>query len=294
MKIKSISLHHFKIPLSSGKDREGSYIQLTDENRNRSWGEISPLPNFSKETLAQAIKQLKSKKESIYAIEWSKNSWMPQLKKLDLYPSVLFGLESALLSLIDPTPSFNLPVSALLMGTFNEIQKKAQFMEKEGFISAKLKVNSLSFKEAFLLIHRLKKKFRLRIDVNRAWNAKDSLYFFSQFPPDSFDYIEEPFQNPHDLYLFTHPLAIDESYPYPLNIKELENLSTLKSIVYKPTIQGGLLNAIPLYNWTKKQGKSFVLSSSFESVIGLEKVAAIAYRLSIKEPVGLGTYHYLY
>ena len=36
-----------------------------------------------------------------------------------------------------------------------------------------------------------------------------------------------------------------------------------------------------------------VLSSSFESDLGLAHVASIAHRLSLSAPVGIGTYHYL-
>lgn len=179
------------------------------------------------------------------------------------------------------------------MGSPAEIFEQAALRHKEGYTSAKLKVCNLSFEEASQIIHQLKDLFRLRIDVNRAWKTEESLRFFAQFPLDTFDYVEEPFQNPNDLAQFPHPLAIDESFPQDLSLQQLESLPTLKALIYKPTIQGGLLGALSLNEWANKRGIALVLSSSFESDLGLAHVASIAKRLALVAPVGIGTYHYL-
>jgi len=154
-------------------------------------------------------------------------------------------------------------------------------------------VSNHSFQEAANLIYQLKDRFRLRIDVNRAWKTDCSLKFFAQFPLDTFDYVEEPFENLADLALFPHPLAIDESFPSDLSLKQLESLPTLKALIYKPTIQGGISACLPVHKWAKQKGVSLVLSSSFESDLGLAYVASIAHRLELLSPVGIGTYHYL-
>jgi len=58
-------------------------------------------------------------------------------------------------------------------------------------------------------------------------------------------------------------------------------------------MQGGMLGCLPLHEWTTKRGVSLVLSSSFESDLGLAHVASIAHRLSLSAPIGIGTYHHL-
>lgn len=293
MKIQTFRLNPYEILLTNGQARPGILIQLTDEEGNIGWGEIAPLPKWSRETLEDSLKQLNHKQEEICKIHWTAHNCFPELAQLQLLPAVTFGLESALLSILMPLSKFSVPASALLMGTPKEIQGQAKLRHEEGYTSAKLKVSNLKFEEAAHLIHQLKDQFRLRIDVNRAWSTSDSLRFFSQFPLDTFDYVEEPFQNPRDLDQFPHPLAVDESFPQDLSLEDLERLPTLKALIYKPTIQGGMLGCMPLHEWATKRGVSLVLSSSLESDLGLAHVASIAHRLSITAPTGIGTYHHL-
>lgn len=293
MKIQSLSLHAFEIPLANGQIRSGFLINLLDEEGNNGWGEVSPLPNWSKETLKDSLEQLNQRYHEIIKINWTACTCLKEIAKLELLPSVVFGLESALLSILAPLSEHIVPTSALLMGSLQEILKQANLRYSEGYTSAKLKVSNLSFEEAAYVINQLKDKFRLRIDVNRAWNTSDSLRFFAQFPLDTFDYVEEPFQDPHDLLLFLHPLAVDESFPRDLSLEQLELLPTLKALIYKPTIQGGMLGCLSLHQWAIKRGVSLVLSSSFESDLGLAHVASIAHRLSLSAPTGIGTFHYL-
>lgn len=260
-------------------------LTISDDSGRLASGEISPLSNRSRESFHDALQELEAKRDAILSVEWSAQNCLEELQKLSLLPSVLFGLESALLTLLSPLPPFTTNCSALLRGTPEEILRQADLRQET---SAKLKVSNLTFDEAASLIWRLKDRFHLRIDVNRAWKTADALAFFANFPLDTFDYVEEPFQNPHDLHLFTHPLAVDESFPHDLSLADLEKLPTLKALVYKPTVQGGMLNCLPLCAWSAKRGIQIVLSSSFESAVGLHHIAGLARRLSLTAPVGLG------
>lgn len=295
MQLDNISLAPYSLPMSNGRERCGVLVGLCDNNGNWGWGDIAPLPNFSQETLPEALAQVERKKEQLFSLEWTVQNCLKQLLQLHLYPAVTFGIESALLTLLAPMPSFSVPVSCLLMGTPEEILQQAEKRSLEGYISAKLKVSNLSFDDAALLINILKEKFSLRIDVNRAWSKTDALRFFEQFPLNTFDYVEEPMQNSEDLVHFPHPLAVDESFPDDLSLLQLETLPTLKALIYKPTLQGGLLGVLSWHQWAHARGIKLVLSSSFESDLGLAHVASIAYRLDqhTAPPVGLGTYHHV-
>lgn len=293
MKIKKIALYSYPISTAQGYSHPAIIVSLTNENGNCGWGEIAPLPNLSKESFIDAHDQLQQIPTQISSVDWTKKNILDNLSTLTLYPSVAFGLESALFSLLDPLPHSVVSTTALLMGTVQEILEQAKLRHAQGFTTAKLKVKNLSFEETRYLIYQLAGKFRLRIDVNRAWETGNSLRFFSEFPQDIFDYVEEPFKNPCELEKFTHPLAIDESFPQYFTLKDLDGLKTLKALIFKPTVHGGLAACKPLEAWAKKKGIDVILSSSFESDIGLSYVAGIAARLSLKSPIGIGTYHFL-
>jgi len=293
MKLKSLFLYSYEQLLKNNQKRVGALICIEDEKKQMSWGEVAPLLNWSKETLQECIAQIRQKKSYILSIDWSLSTFLEAIQNLKLLPAVAFGLESAVLTILDPIQNISVPVSALFYGSYQEIIREAQLRHAEGFKSAKLKVSQLTFEEAADVIHKLKDQFRLRIDVNRAWSTSKSLQFFSKFPLDSFDYIEEPFQNPQDLHLFKHPLAIDESFPDDFSLKDLKAIPMLKALIYKPTIQGGLANCQTLYQWTQAHHIRFIISSSFESEIGLMQCAALAQRLSVKSALGLGTYFHI-
>lgn len=291
--IQTLTLYSYEIPLTSGPIRSGALINIIDGQGNSGWGDIAPLPKWSKETLEDALQSLNERLHDIIELAWTPQNCLKELAKLKLLPSASFGLESALLSVLSPLPEFKVQASALLMGSLKEILEQSSLRHLEGDTCVKLKVGNLSFEESFYVINYLKDKFRLRIDVNRAWTTDDSLLFFSQFPLDTFDYVEEPFQNPHDLVRFLHPLAVDESFPDDLSLEQLETFPTLKALIYKPTIQGGMVGCIPLHEWASKRGIALILSSSFESDLGLAHIASMAHRLALSAPVGIGTYKFL-
>ncbi len=294
MRLQSLNLKPYALKLSSGTLRRGLHLHITTTEGETALGDIAPLPEWSREILQDATDQILSHQKILLQIEWRLDNWEENLLSLNLYPSVAFGLESALLELLAPVKTPPFPMSVLLMGSVSAIYAQATLRKKEGFSCAKVKVNNLSFEEAREVIETLKKDFSLRVDVNRAWETKEALKFFSAFHPDTFDYVEEPFQNPRDLHQFPLPLAIDESFPYPLTIDELEKIPQLKALIYKPMIQGGLLYCRKLAKWAEKREVQFILSSSFESEEGCMAIQKLAARLHLPPyPLGLGTlYHH--
>lgn len=235
-------------------------------------------------------------REKVLRVDWDAeetDSVVETVETLHLPPSLSFALESALLQLLSPLRRKPVKVCAFLMGSPSLIVQEAAKREREGFTVAKLKVAGLSLEEAYPLVKQLQERFRLRIDVNRSWSQEESSRFFERFPPGSFDFIEEPFPKASDFRDFPHPLAIDESFPDELSLKDLEELPNLKALIYKPTLQGGLKRGRALKEWADKRGVSLVISSSFESDAGHLSIAELFCRLSLTEPAGIGTYHYL-
>lgn len=196
-----VKLFRYKLPLKNGKVRKGLILQSGDR-----FGEIAPLPGFSKETLAEAQKE---------AIEWIENKTSPTL------PSVRFGIAS----LEKELRPIHIPLCAL--------------GAKEGFSTVKLKLGHLPLTDAISLVKEHYRKFSLRLDCNRAWTLSQAIEFASHFKPTDFLYLEEPLKTFEELAIFskkTHfPIALDESLH-----EDWSRIPSLKAIVVKPTLVGSI------------------------------------------------------
>lgn len=194
-------LFRYALPLKNGNLREGLILQWGDR-----FGEIAPLPGFSKETLEEAQNE---------TLQWLKSQQEPTL------PSVRFGIACAQKSL----RSVRLPLCALGPRT--------------GFSTVKLKLGHLSLTDAISLVKEHCAQARLRLDCNRAWTLAEGLEFASHFKPTDFAYLEEPVQSFEELIAFskaTHfPIALDESIH-----ADWSQIPSLKAIVVKPTVVGSI------------------------------------------------------
>ncbi len=182
-------------------NRKGLIVQCGEN-----FGEIAPLPYFSKETFDEAKEE---------ALLWLKTDRAPKLA------SVCFGIFCA----SKPLRSVHLPLCALGF--------------KEGFETVKLKLKHFSLKEAIAYVKPYIGKVNLRLDCNRAWNLDEALFFASHFLQSDFEYLEEPLKSEEELIEFskrTHfPIALDESIHVDWN-----QIPSLRAIVVKPTILGSI------------------------------------------------------
>lgn len=242
-----IHLYSYKLPLKSlpWKEREGLILEW-----NGGWGEIAPLPGFSRESFEEAKAEILS--------------LLPYLATAkSKLPSVQFGIACAAKPF--PMTPIKIPLSAL--------------GPRAGFSTAKLKLGSLSLSDAIRLTKEYVSHYKLRIDCNRAWTLEQALEFASHFSPASFEYLEEPLQSFSDLVRFSEktrfPIAADESLrdgsPWRL-------IPTLKAAVVKPTLMGAIPPLPPHLQ--------LILSSSIESGLGLLHIARLA---TSSLPIGLDT-----
>lgn len=240
-------LYQYKLPLDTRnwKTREGLILQW-----NNGFGEIAPLPGFSRETLAEA-------RSEILKLLPHLASAKPTL------PSVRFGLSCASIPFLQ-TP-LHLPLCAL--------------GPKPNFPTIKLKLGHLPLSEAIPLTKTHVKIHRLRIDCNRSWTLDQALSFASHFQPTDFAYLEEPLRSFSDLVRFSEmtqfPIAVDES----LLDSPWQEIPTLKAVVVKPTVLGSIPTIPPHLD--------LVLSSSYETGLGLLHIARLS---TSSLPIGLDTY----
>lgn len=249
------------------------------------FAEAAPLPGWSHETLEETLFALEDISDLLLSEELLSTGDLPPLP-----PSLSFALEMALLSAFHPIQIDPHPTAALFLGTAEEIQNQAAEAKTLGITTAKLKLALFSDDEAHALISKLQENFTLRIDLNQSWSTERVLSFFSKYPKKSFAYLEEPCEEPPSLH---HPLALDEKArelikegaPPPPGVEYL---------ILKPTLTGGLTACQKYARYAKRYNLSLVLSSSFESDLGLWQIALLSSHLDIPlETSGLGTLSYL-
>lgn len=175
-----------------------------------------------------------------------------------LFPSVAFGIFG-----LTAPKLVKAPVCLFLMGPPQDILQRAR--QNYGCKTAKVKLGSFDLSTAVFLVKILKQDFRLRIDIGGRWSQEKIISFCSNFDPHDFEFIEDP---GHDISPF--PIASDDA-----------ELGSIR--VWKPMIRG-----IP-----EKQAP-VILSSSYESGIGIHQIASLAQTLEIpSHPLGIGTFLHL-
>ncbi len=308
VKIAAFDVFQFALPLLKPlttsypheKFREGILIKLTAEKGQSGFGEISPLPGVSRETLLQAKSQIFRLKEKMIGVslpagtEKLTGNFIKQLDAYKLFPSVRFGIEMAVLDLLEQSPkSFPhhifkkrpqaICLNGLLTGTKDEVISQAKRLLGQGFRKLKIKVGRRSLKEDIEIISEIKKLLpanaMLRIDVNRAWGLSTAVRFANAIGRQSIEYIEEPLKNPrHIPNLFkrtSFPITLDESITQ-FKGGNLKNFCGIHALIIKPMIVGGFKRSLDLIELARKYGIKTVISSSFESGVGLAALVNFA------------------
>ena len=322
MNLTAVKIFQYALPLTKpltvkGKNldkREGIFIQIFNEQQMTGAGEISPLPCLSSETLTDAIKQLQSIKpkllnQSIPAkVEHLNGRFEKWLGPFKLYPSVRFGLEMAVLNLIaqerktsvshliNKNAHADVFVNGLLTGTKNEVLKEARELLQNGFTAFKLKVGRGSVESDIEKIKALNELMRdkalLRLDANQAWALKSAIQLGEKIGCAAVEYIEEPLKSigaiPEFYARTLIPVALDESL-LVINTRNIKYIDGVDVIVFKPTMFGSIEKAWALIKQSQNLGMKVVISSSYETSLGIIFLAHLSACLLRETPVGLDT-----
>ncbi|MEE8430221.1 MAG: o-succinylbenzoate synthase [Candidatus Desulfatibia sp.] len=328
MKIAEIIIYRFRLKLKQPltlknkilRFREGFVVRLADESGNHGWGEISPLIGFSRETIEQAGRELALLPSTITGcaippnVELLNGGFEDWLGGFNLSASVRFGLESAVLNmqamskqlglhrLLDAKAAARVAVNALLSGTREQIEVKANALLGKGYRAFKLKVGRLSLDEDIEMVAGVRniigQDTLLRLDANRTWNLDDALKFMQRAVQFNINYIEEPLQSFYQLKKLMQdcspplPVALDESL-LEISPPELPLLPALKAIVIKPTLLG-FERAMRFARAAQDNGITPVISAAFESSLGLLALASMAAVINHGQtPAGLDTLAWL-
>lgn len=269
--ITTIEYTCFSRPMINNTHREGIYVTVKNGSR-KSTGEISPLPGRSIETFKMAKENIS---ETIKRFT-SNGTITPSV-----YPSVSFGLESALFGLSSQTPPPSAIITKLLIAKPKNKPKGP----------VKIKLGHLSIDQAIDLFNFCNtKEANIRIDLERKWSLEKSCKFFSLIDTSNIVYVEDPvtyYSNLEAFYQKTSiPFAIDQ-FLFFQPAEKIKLLCGLHSIVVKPSLVGGLEKC-------KKLQKIFhpipiSLSSLMETEIGISHIITLSHILCENAPIGVDT-----
>lgn len=304
---------HFKQPAGTSRGvyttRNVWYILLTaTDSRQYGVGECAPLPALScddlpsyDEILANACKDF----EKTGQID--REALLP-------YPSILFGLETALLHFQVRSLQFRqtpfsqgkagIPINGLIwMGNFDEMYRRIEEKMEKGFRCIKLKIGAIDFEKELELLSHIRRHFtpqqiELRVDANGAFtpaDAPEKLRRLSQFHLHS---IEQPIRAGQ----WNEMAALCASTPLPIALDEeliginkrerkIELLDTVRPqyIILKPSLHGGISGSEEWMELAAERGIGSWVTSALESNIGLNAIAQWCAALQPTLPQGLGT-----
>ena len=329
MKVTGFNLYRFRLPLTAPltlraatiEYREGLLVRLDGEDGAVGWGEASPLPGFSPESLPEAALGLRKLAASMVGRKVT-GGWigadgdlarMLERTGALLAPSARFGLELAVWNLyaaargatlpaaISQRPRDVVPTNGLLAGSFAEALEGARRMRDAGYEAAKLKVGGRPVVEDVALVGAIKEALgagiSLRLDANRAWSLDEAREFARGVEGLRIEYLEEPLADPAGLEGFARasgiPVALDES-TVGMEPEALSKHRYASAVVLKPTLLGGLSRALGLANRALSLGMRPVVSSAYEAGVGTAALVALAAGIGDGPvPAGLDTYRRL-
>lgn len=303
---------NFKRPSGTSRGvlttKETWFLKL-EENGNTGYGECGILRGLSvddrpdyKEKLEWLCKNINRDKVDL-------------LEQLTEFPSIQFGLETALQSLRQPNPFELFPskftegkgkiaINGLIWMGEKEFMKK-QINEKldQGFSCIKLKIGAIDFEKELALLEFIRKEFpaedlELRVDANGAFSPSEALSKLKTLSRFDLHSIEQPIKQgqPTEMAKLCEktplPIALDEELIGVFSVtKKRELLQTINPqyIILKPSLIGGFSGMQEWIDLAEANKAGWWITSALESNIGLNAIAQWTFLKQSELPQGLGT-----
>ncbi len=298
-------------------DRTSWFIKIWDEERPELFGvgECAPLRGLSLDDKPDFEGIVKGVTEKIPSLELNSRSLLHDASVLvpSGYPSVVFGLETALLDLKNGGKRiiFNnsfiqskpIPINGLVwMGDLDVMLQQASIKIEEGFRCIKIKVGGLNFEKECDIIHYIRKKYfreniEIRLDANGAFKPEEALYKLYDLSKYNIHSIEQPVKpgRPEMEELCRKspiPIALDEELigvDRPEDRRNLLERIKPQFIILKPSLIGGIQSSQDWISVAESLGIGWWITSALESNIGLNAICQLAANYPITIPQGLGT-----
>jgi len=283
-----------------------SSFLILEENGFRGIGECSIIPDLSIDNMDV----YNSKLDEVCLLSNSETA----IENINLtgFPSIAFGLETALLDLktggkrllfdTDFTRGkTGIPINGLVwMGDKAFMQKQIREKIAAGYRCIKLKVGALDFDTEKEMIKEIRKQFsaddiELRLDANGGFSAEQALEKLKILADYQIHSIEQPIK-PNQ---WVRMAEICQKSPIPVVLDEeliglQPDIKILKEInpayiILKPSLIGGFSISEEWIQMADKLNIGWWITSALESNIGLNAIAQWASSLNTSLPQGLGT-----
>lgn len=230
------------------------------------------------------------------------------------YPSILFGLETAMRHYEAGTfRMWDTPFTAgkkgiainglIWMGDYAYMKEQIEAKLEQGFHCVKLKIGAINFEDEIRLLQFIRNQFSaeqitLRVDANGGFSPHDALEKLNRLAELDLHSIEQPiragqWQEMAQLTQETPlPIALDEEL---IGINDLDQkrelLETIRPqyIILKPSLHGGIMGAEEWIALADELNIGWWITSALESNIGLNAIAQWCSTFNTSIPQGLGT-----
>ncbi len=234
---------------------------------------------------------------------------------LNDFPSIRFGLETALLDLqrggkhiLFPSDftagKSGITINGLIwMGDFEFMKQQIKDKLENGFDCIKLKIGAIDFEKELELLKLIRKEYgpkelELRTDANGAFSPDNALEKLKRLSDFDIHSIEQPIrQNQWETMArlcetSPVPVALDEELIGKKSHDEIARmLDTIKPqyIVLKPSLIGGFAASKRFIAEAEIRNTGWWLTSALESNVGLNALAQWVFQWDNPIPQGLGT-----
>ncbi len=286
-----------------------SWFFVLEKDGNTGIGECSVIPGLNpdyNDGYESIIHEIVAKINSSQTLEPN---------QLESWPSIRFGLETALIDLDEPKngilfPSAftsgdeGIPINGLIwMGSREEMKKRIGEKLKLGFRVLKLKIGALEFEEELSLLRQIRAEYsagelELRLDANGAFKPHEAIEKLNRISDFTIHSIEQPIapgqwetmadiceKSPIDVALDEELIGISASSEKHKLLKVVQP----NYIILKPSLLGGLSKSMEWINLAEETGVGHWVTSALESNVGLNAIAQWAFTLKSDRVQGLGT-----
>ena len=304
---------HFKQPAGTSRgvytERKSWFVTVSDGDCC-GVGECAPLPDLSCDARADYGEVLRG-----FCDEIERTGEIPYEAMRD-YPSMLFGLETAMLNLRHGNRLFDtafargevgIPINGLVwMGSYDEMLQRMEQKLEQGFRCVKLKIGAIDFEQEVDLVRRIRDRFswhevEIRLDANGGFSYDDDVLYKLELLSQYAQSIEQPIKAGQWAYMARLcresplPIALDEEL-IGVNDREqkaqLLNIIKPAYIVLKPSLHGGMAGCRDWIETARQHDVGSWITSALESNVGLNAIAQFCssvYGDHIAMPQGLGT-----
>lgn len=305
---------HFKQPAGTSRGTYTTrkvwyiYLSTTEYPERVGVGECAPLPKLSCDDLPDYEQILCN------ACRCLEQTGELDTEALRDYPSILFGLETALRhyetqswALWD-TPfsrgETGIPINGLIwMGDFDRMLQQIEVKMQSGYRCIKLKIGAINFEEELALLKHIRahysaREIELRVDANGAFSPIDAMEKLNRLAELELHSIEQPIRAGQweEMARLTAdtplPIALDEELIGCNTLEGKQDLLTSvrpQYIILKPSLHGGISGGNEWIAEAEKQHIGWWITSALESNIGLNAIAQWCATFRSPLPQGLGT-----